>query len=412
MRLAEPTGPQGALTRIGASYALMDTAESFLRQDRFEQQVARLQALLEAARLVHSTIRVHDVLLKTADILVRELELPGALFLDPANQQPLITCGELPPPPYPGCHRFPLLSRENQRLAELVVATADGGQLTLYEEDFVEGLTLQTAVALENAQLHERDIEWARVQQDLDAARSLQRSLLPKAMPEIPGYSVAGRSTTCYEVGGDYLDVVAMPDGTHLMVVADVAGKGLASAIVAASFRTALRSLASQPLPLANLAARIGQQHWEEGGEAQRRYMTALFLRLQPTTGKLQIVNAGHNPAALLLPNGSVHMIEASGPPLGMLPGMEYSVETLDFPPGSRLLLYTDGLTEVFREEEEFGTERLINTFRTVQSPDAEPILDVLWDTLGSFSLHAPQTDDMTALAICHLDPSQQEIHP
>lgn len=390
----------------------MDTAESFLRQDRFEQQVARLQALLEAARLVHSTIRVHDVLLKTADILVRELELPGALFLDPANQQPLITCGELPPPPYPGCHRFPLLSRENQRLAELVVATADGGQLTLYEEDFVEGLTLQTAVALENAQLHERDIEWARVQQDLDAARSLQRSLLPKAMPEIPGYSVAGRSTTCYEVGGDYLDVVAMPDGTHLMVVADVAGKGLASAIVAASFRTALRSLASQPLPLANLAARIGQQHWEEGGEAQRRYMTALFLRLQPTTGKLQIVNAGHNPAALLLPNGSVHMIEASGPPLGMLPGMEYSVETLDFPPGSRLLLYTDGLTEVFREEEEFGTERLINTFRTVQSPDAEPILDVLWDTLGSFSLHAPQTDDMTALAICHLDPSQQEIHP
>lgn len=412
MRLAEPTGPQGALTRIGASYALMDTAESFLRQDRFEQQVARLQALLEAARLVHSTIRVHDVLLKTADILVRELELPGALFLDPANQQPLITCGELPPPPYPGCHRFPLLSRENQRLAELVVATADGGQLTLYEEDFVEGLTLQTAVALENAQLHERDIEWARVQQDLDAARSLQRSLLPKAMPEIPGYSVAGRSTTCYEVGGDYLDVVAMPDGTHLMVVADVAGKGLASAIVAASFRTALRSLASQPLPLANLAARIGQQHWEEGGEAQRRYMTALFLRLQPTTGKLQIVNAGHNPAALLLPNGSVHMIEASGPPLGMLPGMEYSVETLDFPPGSRLLLYTDGLTEVFREEEEFGTERLINAFRTVQSPDAEPILDVLWDTLGSFSLHAPQTDDMTALAICHLDPSQQEIHP
>lgn len=390
----------------------MDTAESFLRQDRFEQQVARLQALLEATRLVHSTNRVHDVLLKTADILVRELELPGALFLDPASQQPLITCGELPPPPYPGCHRFPLLSRENRNLAELVVAAADDAELTLYEQDFVEGLTLQTAVALENAQLHERDIEWARVQQDLDAARSLQRSLLPKAMPEIPGYSVAGRSTTCYEVGGDYLDVVAMPDGTHLMVVADVAGKGLASAIVATSFRTALRSLASQPLPLADLAARIGQQHWEEGAEARRRYMTALFLRLQPTTGKLLIVNAGHNPAALLLPDGSVLMIEASGPPLGMLPGMEYSAEILDFPPGSRLLLYTDGLTEVFREEEEFGTERLISTFRAAHFQDAEPILDVLWDALGTFSLHSPQTDDMTALAICHLDSSQQEIHP
>jgi phosphoserine phosphatase RsbU/P len=196
------------------------------------------------------------------------------------------------------------------------------------------------------------------------------------------------------------------------MVVADVAGKGLASAIVATSFRTALRSLASQPLPLTDLAARIGQQHWEEGPEARRRYMTALFLRLQPATGKLQIVNAGHNPAALLLPDGGVRMLEASGPPLGMLPNMVYAAETVDFPPASRLLLYTDGLTEVFREEEEFGTERLINTFRSAHSADAEPILDVLWDTLGTFSLHAPQTDDMTALAICHLDSSQQEINP
>ncbi|HTV83650.1 MAG TPA: PP2C family protein-serine/threonine phosphatase [Acidobacteriaceae bacterium] len=390
----------------------MDTAEPFLRQDRFEQQVARLQALLEATRHVHSTIRVHDVLLQTADILVRELELPGAVFLDPVSQQPLIARGDLPSPPYAGCHRFPLLSREHQSLADLVVATADCAPLTLYEQDFVEGLVLQTAVALENAHLHERDIEWARVQQDLHAARSLQRSLLPKAMPEIPGYSLAARSTTCYEVGGDYLDVLPLPDGTHLMVVADVAGKGLASAIVATSFRTALRSLASQPLPLADLAARIGQQHWEEGAEARRRYMTALFLRLQPTTGKLQIVNAGHNPAALLLRDGSVRMLEASGPPLGMLPDMSYSAETLDFPPGSRLLLYTDGLTEVFREDEEFGTERLINTFRAARSANAEPILDVLWDTLGSFSLNAPQTDDMTALAICHLDSSQQEIHP
>jgi sigma-B regulation protein RsbU (phosphoserine phosphatase) len=390
----------------------MDTAESFLRQDRFEQQVARLQALLEAARHVHSTIRVHDVLLKTADILVRELELPGALFVDPASQQPLISRGELPDAPYRGCHRFPLLSRENQQLAELVVATADGAELTLYEQDFVEGLVLQTAVALENAHFHERDLEWARVQQDLDAARLLQRSLLPKAMPEIPGYSLAGRSTTCYEVGGDYLDVLPLPDGAHLMVVADVAGKGLASAIVATSFRTALRSLASQPLPLADMAARIGQQHWEEGPEARRRYMTALFLRLQPASGKLQMVNAGHNPAALLLPTGDVHMVEASGPPLGMLPDMTYAAETLDFPSGSRLLLYTDGLTEVFREDEEFGTERLIETFRSADTAHAEPILDVLWETLGAFSLHAPQTDDMTALAICHLDSSQQETHP
>lgn len=385
----------------------MDTALPFLPQDSLEQQVARLQALLEAARHVHSTIRAEEVLLQTASILVRELELPGALFLIHGSSRPPVSFGDVPPPPYNGCHRFPLLSREDHVLAELIVASVEG-DLNLYERDFVEGLALQTAVALENATLHERDMEWARVQQDLDAARSIQRSLLPKSMPQIPGYSIAARSTTCYEVGGDYLDTLTLPDGTHFMVVADVAGKGLASAIVATSFRASLRALATQPLPLADIAARVGQQHWNEGDEARRRYMTAFFARLQPATGRIEVVNAGHNPAALLLPDGSLRMIEASGPPLGMLPGMTYASEMLECPPGSRLLLYTDGLTEVFRGDEEFGTDRLIETFRSAPSPHAESTLDLLWETLGSFSLNAPQTDDMTALAICHLHPSQE----
>jgi phosphoserine phosphatase RsbU/P len=381
----------------------MDTVP-FLPQDSLEQQVARLQALLEAARTVHSSIQVKDVLLGTARILVRELELAGALFLMPGNPEPFVSYGDALAAPYTGCGRFPLLSRESsQLLAELVVSIPDSGEFSLYEQDFIEGLVLQTAVALENATLHERDLVWARVQQDLDAARSLQRSLLPRAMPEISGFSIAARSTTCYEVGGDYLDTMTLPDGTHLMVVADVAGKGLASAIVATAFRAALRSQSGHILALEDLAARLSEQHWSEGGEAQLRYMTALFLRLDSVKHEIEMVNAGHNPAVLLLPAGSQRMIEASGPPLGMLPGMTYSTERFPFLPGSRMLLYTDGLTEVFRGKEEFGQDRLVETFRATDSPEAERVLDVLWDTLAAFSSHEPQTDDMTALAIVHL---------
>ena len=246
----------------------------------------------------------------------------------------------------------------------------------------------------------------------LDAARSLQISLLPKAMPKIESYSIAGRSTTCYEVGGDYLDTMKLPDGSHLMVVADVAGKGLASAIVATSFRSALRSLATHPLPLAELATRMGQHHWEEGAEAQRRYVTAIFVRLDLAGPRIEVVNCGHNPGALLLPDGSVRVIEASGTPLGLLPGMQYASETFDFPPGSRILLYTDGLTETLQAgvDEEFGLGRLVRTFSACSHLQAERILDDVWETIGSFSSHAPQTDDMTALAICHLDSSKQEI--
>lgn len=374
-----------------------------------EEQIARLQALLQASRQVHSTIKLDEVLTQTARILVRELEMNGAAFLAPATGELLASYGTLPGPPYTDCARFPLLSKDDQVLAELIVCY-DLRALSMYEQDFIEGLVLQAAVALENATFHERDMEWARVQQDLDAARAIQRSLLPKSMPSIPGFSIAAHTTPCYEVGGDYLDTILLPDGTHLLVVADVAGKGLASAIVATSFRSSLRSLMTQPLALADIVARVGQQHWEEGDEARRRYVTAIFVRLNIATDEIEVVNAGHNPGALVHPDNSIRMIDASGTPLGMLSGMTYSAETFPFAAGSRILLYTDGLTEVFCGDDEFGCERLAEEFRDDTSTDANAILDDLWASLAVFSVNGPQTDDMTAIAVCHLSPSQQVL--
>src|SRR5580692_12923762 len=204
-------------------------------------------------------------------------------------------------------------------MTEMVVAPPDGRELTLYEADFLEGLALQTAVALENARNHERNLQWARVQQDLDAARQIQRSLLPQQLPQIPGYSVGFRSDTCYEVGGDYLDIVAQPDGSLLMAVADVAGKGLASAIMSTSFRAAFRAVAITGLPLDELATRMNEHHWTEGEEARRRYVTAIFLRLHPEQGELEVVNAGHNPGFLFQPYGDIVQFGATGTPLGLL---------------------------------------------------------------------------------------------
>jgi serine phosphatase RsbU (regulator of sigma subunit) len=203
-------------------------------------------------------------------------------------------------------------------MAELVVAPPDGRELTLYEADFIEGLALQAAVALENARNHKRNIEFARVQQDMDAARAIQRSLLPQKLPAIPGYSLAFRSDTCYEVGGDYLDIVEQPDGSLLMAVADVAGKGLASAIMSTSFRSAFRAMAADGPPLDELAARMNQHHWAEGEEARRRYVTAIFLRLHPEAGEIEVVNAGHNPGFLASRARSRASFEAAGTPLGI----------------------------------------------------------------------------------------------
>jgi sigma-B regulation protein RsbU (phosphoserine phosphatase) len=381
------------------------------------EQVVRLQALLEASRTVHSTIELTDVLEQSARIAVRELELDGALF---TGQD--VVYGDVPAAavaePCESCPRFDLYSRDGKILSELVVAPPGGRPLTLYERDFLEGLALQTAIALENAINHKRHLEYARLAQDLDAARAIQQSLLPQAMPTIPGYSVAARSRACYQVGGDYLDVVTEPDGSHLMVVADVAGKGLASALVSTAFRSAFRALARQSLTLRELAGRLSQQHWEEGTEARRRYVTAIFLRLDPAAAEMEIVNAGHNPAFLATSGDTpVRLIEASGTPLGMLPGSRYTIERLPMEPGARLLLYTDGLTEVFQGEDEFGQERLMNAFRALDSlrisegeQRAEDTLTSLWTTLDTFSGGAPQQDDMSAIALCRLTGKSKEM--
>jgi len=367
-----------------------------------QQQVFRLQALLEASRQVHSTTQEEEVLETVLRIVVRELEMAGAAFpavgLSYGDKIPLPTDGESSA----ALRMYPLDDRDGKRMAELVVAPPDGRELTIYEADFLEGLALQAAVALENARFHKRNIEFVRVQQDLDAARSIQRSLLPQKLPVIPGYSLGFKSVTCYEVGGDYLDIVTLPDGSLLVAVADVAGKGLASALMSTTFRSAFRAVAISGLPLAELATRMNLHHWQEGEEARRRYVTAIFLRLDPKTSEIEVVNAGHNPGFLIYPDKSVRQFEAAGTPLGLLPGMSYSSESTTFTPGSRLLFYTDGLTEVFRGDEEFGPERLLDCFSKCKIDKADVILEALWAAIEEFSAGGRQGDDMTAIALCH----------
>ncbi len=178
-----------------------------------QQQVARLQALLEASRRIHATIQLDEVLRASLEIIVRELEMDGAFFTAfPFSE------GNIPPRflLYPdnsdlsrGSTRFPLLDKSGATITELVVIPREGFQLTLEESDFLESLAIQTAVAIENARHHERIIHLQRVEQDLASARAIQRSLLPQTVQEIPGYKTGLRSVSCYEVGGDYLDFVS-----------------------------------------------------------------------------------------------------------------------------------------------------------------------------------------------------------
>jgi serine phosphatase RsbU (regulator of sigma subunit) len=389
-----------------------------------QQQVVRLQALLEASRLIHSTIALDQVLNTVLQIVVRELELMGAFFThfpnsygdvpqelslpdrDALGQAPFAREGDTAL-----WTSFPLHDKTGAAFTELVVIRPAERTLTLDELDFIESLAIQASVAIENARFHERTVQWQRVESDMASARQVQRSLLPQEMPHIPGYRMAMRSVTCYEVGGDYLDIVPMASGQTMIVVADVAGKGLASALVGTSFRSAFRAMVNSGIPLVEIATRMNLLHYNEGEQSRRRYVTAFFLQLDPESNTMEVVNAGHNPAFLLSVDASgsdaalIRKISASGTPVGLLPFSTYQAEKFSLPDGTRLLLYTDGLTEVFRTghngagDEEFGEDRLLRTFLDCPATTPEQVLDAVWSTLDSFG-DQEQSDDMTALVL------------
>jgi serine phosphatase RsbU (regulator of sigma subunit) len=385
----------------------MEFSETLIAQ----QQVARLQALLEASRQIHSTIRLDEVLNIALKILVRELELTGAFFAAFEH-----TYGEVSPhlrellrddltpsgsdPSGESWLRFPLCDKSGVRFTDLVVLFPSSRTLDLDETDFLESLAVQAAVAIENARFHERTVQWQRVQSDLDAARMVQRSLVPQEMPQISGYELAARSVTCYEVGGDYLDLVSRSSGETIIVVGDVAGKGLASALVGMSFRSAFRAMVNSNLPLVEIATRMNLLHYSEGTEARHRYVTAFLIRLDTSRNIIEAVNAGHNPAFLMDADGNLTRIKASGTPIGLLPFSSYKAVEYPLDPGTRLLVYTDGMTEVFRGEEEFGEPRLAEFFTQSKGFNPQATVDALFETLATFSLGYDQSDDMTALVL------------
>src|ERR1019366_1053542 len=202
--------------------------------------------------------------------------------------------------PAPSLLRFSLCDKAGARFTELIVILSAARVLDLDETDFLESLAVQASVAIENARFHARALQWQRVESDLAAARLVQLSLVPQQMPEIANYVLAARSVTCYEVGGDYLDIVSMPTGETVIVVADVAGKGLASALIGTSFRSAIRAMVHAGLGLQEIATQINLLHFGEGEEARRRYVTGILFRLDPSKHILEAVNAGHTTAFLV----------------------------------------------------------------------------------------------------------------
>ncbi len=201
---------------------------------------------------------------------------------------------------------------------------------------------------LQNGLLSSEFVRKTQLETDQIAARQIQQTLHPGKLEELPGYELEAFYKPLREVGGDYFDVIELPDNRTLFALADVSGKGIAAALLAANIQALVRSIASvesNPLALANQINKHLTRYTPSD-----RFATAVLIVLSRDSGELTYVNAGHN-APILFSSGSTAFLEATGQPLGLFADAEYETRTARMSRGSTLILFTDGLTDSIQGE-------------------------------------------------------------
>jgi sigma-B regulation protein RsbU (phosphoserine phosphatase) len=257
----------------------------------------------------------------------------------------------------------------------------------------------QAAIALENARLHREALERERLEREMQVAAEIQRQILPKGAPPVPGYQLVGWNLPARQVGGDYYDLLALPDGRVELVVGDVSGKGIPAALMVSTLHSALRLLLDHAGFGPSLLERLNRHILESS--APNKFITMLIAELEPASGILRYLNAGHNPGLLLRAGGRVEELSSGGIPLGLLPNSRYQPREVVVEPGDFLCIYSDGITEAESiTEEEFGTERLIEILRQHGGRPLQEVLEEIQTAVSRFALGKPQYDDQTLVLL------------
>ncbi|HEX6482575.1 MAG TPA: SpoIIE family protein phosphatase [Ktedonobacteraceae bacterium] len=298
----------------------------------------------------------------------------------------------------------------------LVVPLVSQGELVgllnlgphLSEQDYstddrvlLNNLAIQAAPAVRVAQLvREQQAQVRareRIEQELRVARLIQQTLLPKDLPAIPGWRLSARYLPAREVGGDFYDFLYFEDGRLGLVIGDVTDKGVPAALVMATTRSILRSVAQRLISPSEVLERVNDSIYDD--IPPKMFVTCLYAVLDPVTGQLRYANAGHD-----LPyrrhKGGVSELRATGMPLGLMPGMSYEEKETVLAPGESILFYSDGIVEAHNlDGNMFSFPHLMELVG--KHADDTTLIDFLLAELAAFT--GPdweQEDDVTMVTL------------
>ncbi len=274
-----------------------------------------------------------------------------------------------------------------------------GGTFTVDDQRLVGIIASQSAQVLENARLYEEEKRLQRMERELQMARDIQQSLLPKENPTLPGAEIAGLSRPAREVGGDYYDFIELGNDRLGVVIADVSGKGVPASLLMSNIQATLRV---QAVTSASTKDCIAEANTALHKSTEPDKYATLFYGILDTVGKnFTCTNAGHNPPMLISQDGTCRRLETGGIVLGMLAQMPYQEEHIHLKSGDLLLMFSDGITEAMNDrEQEFGEEKLIELLVKNRALSPEPLLKIIVAEVSEFTGAVPQQDDMTLVAI------------
>ena len=289
---------------------------------------------------------------------------------------------------------------DNQRVLGLIYVDSQDLRVS-FDQNQLEVLTLlanMAAVRITNARLLEAEQAQARLAQEAATAATIQRGLLPPAVPKVPGYELDVYLETCFEVGGDLYDFRVRPDGSLLFVLGDVSGKGMGAALLMSSFLASARVLYESFENAARFSTRLGAITHENTDAA--RFVTAVVGCLEPASGTIHYVNAGH-PAPYVVRGGELIALEANGVPFGVLPSFPYPSASVRLEPGDTLVLFSDGIPEAQRGEELFDEDRLrAAVIEAAAAPGLAEMRAGILARVNEFLAGEHRSDDVTLLLL------------
>lgn len=267
--------------------------------------------------------------------------------------------------------------------------------------DILTQASNQIALALQNLRLQSVYIDKKRMDKELEMARNIQRRLMPQEIPQVEGLEIHGESRPCFEVAGDYFDVLDVGEGNTAMVIADVSGKGAGAAMIMANLQASVRVGVDvmDKTEFTEFVNTINNHIYRNTSASE--FITFFMGIWNPVNRTLYYVNAGHNPPLVIDKDNKVTTLDATGIILGILPDQKYERGQVVIQKGSVLAIYTDGLEEALCPANDiFGQERIIKAIIGNKEKSAKEIVKAVQDKAIEFCEGKPLHDDLTMIVV------------